>query len=48
MAANLGISIQTARSHLKRIMQKTGTTRQAELVLLLSGLSALGDGGKNP
>jgi DNA-binding HTH domain-containing proteins len=48
VAANLGISIQTARSHLKRIMQKTGTTRQAELVLLLSGLSVPGDGGKNP
>ncbi|TCV71469.1 helix-turn-helix transcriptional regulator [Neorhizobium sp. S3-V5DH] len=42
IAASLGISLETARSHLKRIMQKTGTTRQAELVLLLSGLSAPG------
>lgn len=40
IAASLGISLETVRSHLKRIMGKTGTTRQAELVLLLSGLSA--------
>ncbi|MBW6421243.1 LuxR C-terminal-related transcriptional regulator [Rhizobium sp. XQZ8] len=40
IAATLGISLETARSHLKKIMQKTGTTRQAELVLLLSGLAA--------
>ena len=40
IAASLGISLETARSHLKRIMMKTGTTRQAELVLLLSGISA--------
>lgn len=48
VAASLGISLETARSHLKRIMQKTGTTRQAELVLLLSGLNApgLGPGGR--
>lgn len=45
IAASLGISLETARSHLKRIMQKTGTTRQAELVLLLSGLSAPTFGG---
>ncbi|WP_162895067.1 helix-turn-helix transcriptional regulator [Rhizobium terrae] len=44
-AAALGISLETARSHLKRIMQKTGTSRQAELVLLLSGLSAPTFGG---
>jgi DNA-binding CsgD family transcriptional regulator len=44
VAASLGISLETARSHLKRIMQKTGTTRQAELVLLLSGLNAPGIG----
>jgi len=45
IAASLGISLETARSHLKRIMSKTGTTRQAELVLLLSGLSAPTFGG---
>ncbi|WJH39365.1 LuxR C-terminal-related transcriptional regulator [Aliirhizobium terrae] len=48
VAASLGISLETARSHLKRIMHKTGTTRQAELVLLLSGLNApgMGPGGR--
>jgi DNA-binding CsgD family transcriptional regulator len=48
VAASLNISLETARSHLKRIMQKTGTTRQAELVLLLSGLNApgMGQGGR--
>jgi DNA-binding CsgD family transcriptional regulator/PAS domain-containing protein len=34
----LNISVETARSHLKQIMQKTGTNRQAEVVrLILSG-----------
>jgi DNA-binding CsgD family transcriptional regulator len=48
VAAALGVSLETARSHLKRIMQKTGTTRQAELVLLLSSLNApgMGPGGR--
>jgi len=45
IAATLGISLETARSHLKRIMGKTGTARQAELVLLLSGLNAPTFGG---
>lgn len=44
VAQSIGISVETARSHLKRIMLKTGTTRQAELVLLLSGLRAPGRG----
>lgn len=34
-AAWLGISVLTARTHLKRVLQKTGTHRQSELVLLL-------------
>jgi len=34
-----GTSISTARSQLKRIFAKTGTHRQAELVVLLAGSS---------
>ena len=38
-ADELGISMNTARTHLKRVFQKTGTRRQAELVrLFLSGV----------
>jgi DNA-binding CsgD family transcriptional regulator/PAS domain-containing protein len=33
-AADLGISAETARTHLKRIFSKTGTNRQAELMRL--------------
>ncbi len=36
-AIRLGISIETVRTHLKRIFAKTGTHRQADLVRLLSG-----------
>jgi DNA-binding CsgD family transcriptional regulator len=35
IAAELGISIHTARTHLKRIFEKTGVARQAELVHVL-------------
>lgn len=35
IAKSRGVSIETVRSHLKRIMAKTGTARQAELVSLL-------------
>lgn len=35
VAERLGISETTARSHLSRIFEKTGTTRQAELVALI-------------
>lgn len=34
-AGELGITVQTARTHLKRIFSKTRTRRQSELVLLL-------------
>ena len=41
-AAALGISIFTARSHLKKIFEKTGTNRQSQLIwLLATGLGAL-------
>jgi DNA-binding CsgD family transcriptional regulator len=36
-AAKLGITPSTARSVLKRVFQKTGVSRQAELVGLLAG-----------
>lgn len=34
-ATMLGISIHTARTHLKRVFRKTGTNRQAELLRLV-------------
>jgi DNA-binding CsgD family transcriptional regulator len=41
IAAHLGISYQTVRAHLARIMGKTGTRRQSELILLLSSVSSV-------
>jgi DNA-binding CsgD family transcriptional regulator/pSer/pThr/pTyr-binding forkhead associated (FHA) protein len=35
LASQLGISIHTARTHVKRILAKTGTRRQSELLRLL-------------
>ena len=35
LSAQLGISIHTARTHVKRILAKTGTRRQSELLRLL-------------
>jgi len=34
-AAHLGIGVSTARTHMKRIFQKTGTHRQAEVIRLI-------------
>jgi DNA-binding CsgD family transcriptional regulator len=34
-ADQLGVSVNTAKTHLKRVFAKTGVTRQAELVYLL-------------
>jgi DNA-binding CsgD family transcriptional regulator len=40
-----GISMNTARSHLKHAFSKTGTSRQGELVrLVIAGVGAIGDG----
>lgn len=43
-AQSRGISINTARSHLKHAFSKTGTSRQGELVrLIIAGVGAIGD-----
>lgn len=42
VAELLGISFETARSHLKRVFMKTSVNRQSELLLLLRRLSPLG------
>ncbi len=39
-AEELSISYETARTHLRRIFSKTGTSRQAELLLLMDQLPA--------
>jgi DNA-binding CsgD family transcriptional regulator len=39
-AANLGIEISTARTHLARLFAKTGTKRQAELVTVAARLAS--------
>jgi DNA-binding CsgD family transcriptional regulator len=44
-AQSRGVSINTARSHLKHAFSKTGTSRQGELVrLIVAGVGAIGDG----
>lgn len=43
-AEELSITYETARTHLRRIFSKTGTSRQAELVMLIDQLpSAVAD-----
>jgi len=43
-AQSRGVSINTARSHLKHAFSKTGTSRQGELVrLIIAGVGAIGD-----
>jgi DNA-binding CsgD family transcriptional regulator len=38
VAASLGVSVATVRSHVQKLLAKTGTRRQSELVrLLVSG-----------
>jgi DNA-binding CsgD family transcriptional regulator len=39
VAAVLGISEGTVKTHLHRLFEKTGTSRQAELVKLVAGYS---------
>ncbi|WP_245486426.1 helix-turn-helix transcriptional regulator [Mesorhizobium sp. M7A.F.Ca.US.010.02.1.1] len=40
-AVELGITVKTARTYLERVFRKTGTSRQGELVALLSGTAPL-------
>jgi DNA-binding CsgD family transcriptional regulator len=40
VAKLMGIAPTTARTHLARLMQKVGTTRQAELVRMVAQLAA--------
>jgi DNA-binding CsgD family transcriptional regulator/PAS domain-containing protein len=47
-ASELGITMNTARTHLKRLYSKTGTSRQSELVHLLVGMLAMGSSTKRP
>jgi DNA-binding CsgD family transcriptional regulator len=42
-ASRLNITEGTARTVLKRVFSKTGTTRQAELAALLSSIPRAGD-----
>jgi DNA-binding CsgD family transcriptional regulator len=39
-AAEMGITYETARTHVRRIFSKTGTSRQAELLLLIARLAS--------
>jgi DNA-binding CsgD family transcriptional regulator len=43
IAERLGLRIGTARNHLKRVFEKTGTHRQGELIALLSKLKVYRD-----
>jgi DNA-binding CsgD family transcriptional regulator len=36
----LGLSVGTTKSYLKSVFQKTGATRQADLVKLVAGFSS--------
>lgn len=39
IAADRGVSLNTIRTHLRKVMEKTGASRQAELVALLAGVT---------
>jgi DNA-binding CsgD family transcriptional regulator len=44
-AEELSVTYETARTHLRRIFSKTGTSRQAELLLLIARLPVIRNGG---
>jgi DNA-binding CsgD family transcriptional regulator len=39
VAEALGIAVTTVKTHLGRVFEKTGTSRQADLVRLVAGFS---------
>jgi DNA-binding CsgD family transcriptional regulator/PAS domain-containing protein len=43
----LSVTYETARTHLRRIFSKTGTSRQAELLLLIARLPVIGNGSSH-
>ncbi|MFM2277973.1 MAG: hypothetical protein RLZZ444_204, partial [Pseudomonadota bacterium] len=40
-AKALGLTVETVRTYVKRVMSKTGTSRHAELAVLLSGVGSI-------
>jgi DNA-binding CsgD family transcriptional regulator len=45
IASSNGVSPNTIKTHIRRLLEKTGCNRQAEVVALLSGVSSLPRGG---
>ena len=39
VASEIGSSVETVRTHVRRILSKTGTTRQGELISLILRIS---------
>ena len=39
IATDGGVSLTTVRTHVRRVMEKTGCNRQVDIVALLSGIS---------
>jgi DNA-binding CsgD family transcriptional regulator len=46
-AVELSVTYETARTHLRRIFSKTGTSRQAELLLLMARLPVIRNGSSH-
>lgn len=44
LSNNLGMSVNTVRTYVRRVLEKTGTRRQSDAILLLAGLAL----GRNP
>jgi len=44
IATEGGVSLNTVRTHVRGVLEKTGCTRQAEVIALLSGILPSRDG----